>query len=404
MASPVGIYVSVPFCRSKCTFCNFASEAFPPARMQDYVARLTQEIQESRALSATFGYVMPDVADSVYLGGGTPSLLQPAQLTALFAATRQHFAVAPDAEVTMEAAPGQISPELLDAALQAGVNRISLGVQSFVDAEAKAVGRLHTADVCRKEIKRLQTAGVPRLSVDLIAGLPFQNAISWSDSLQQVHESGVEHVSVYMLETDGDSRLGTEVERLRATSQLTVLGEHARYHASSVPSDEACTDLYLQACDKLAAYGLEQYEISNFARPGAQSRHNRKYWERAPYVGFGLDAHSMLPDGEGRAFRFQNADELNAYLVANGPSETVRVTDEQAFEEAVFLGLRLLSGVPLRQLAAMHQPAALRLLEDRARELAAHELLTIENDHIALTARGRVLSSSVFGELLTGTA
>lgn len=404
MTGPAGIYVSVPFCRAKCTFCNFASEAFPPERMQGYVDRMLGEVGALPELAGELRCELPGVADSVFLGGGTPSLLEPAQLRGVFGAVRQQFAVTADAEITMEAAPGQIGGALLEAALQAGVNRISLGVQSFMDREARAVGRLHTGEQCMAQIERLRVAGVPRLSVDLIAGLPFQTAASWAESLEQVCASGVEHVSVYMLETDGESRLGTEVERLRAASQLTVLGEQARYNAGAVPTDEACAELYLQACATLVANGYAQYEISNFARPDAASRHNCKYWERRPYVGLGLDAHSMLLDGNGRAVRFQNTDELEAYLGSEGPSEVLRVTGEQAFEEAVFLGLRLLRGLPLEQLAAMKQPAMLDALLKRARELTREGLMTMTPDGIALTARGRLVSSAVFGELLAVAA
>ena len=372
--------------------------------MQEYVEHLTREVDALAWIAEDLGCESPDTVDSVYLGGGTPSLLSPSQLFALFTSVRRRFRVVPDAEITMEAAPGQISDELLDAALCAGVNRISLGVQSFVDQEARAVGRLHSGETCRAEIARLQAAGVPRLSVDLIAGLPFQTAASWAESLRRVHESGVEHVSVYMLETDGESRLGTEVERLRATSQLTVLTEQARYHADAVPSDDMCADLYLQACDTLAANEVAQYEISNFARQGGESSHNTKYWERAPYVGFGLDAHSMLLDAQGSAVRFQNADGLDRYLVESKPSEVLRVTSDQAFEEAVFLGLRMTRGLAIKQLAEMHEPAMLRAVVDRAKELTADGLMTMADDSIALTPHGRVLSSSVFGELLTVAA
>ncbi len=372
--------------------------------MQVYADRVTQEIAELPQLAGALGCTLPEIADSIYLGGGTPSLLDPAQFRALFAALQQRFVIDTNAEITLEAAPGQIGQELLDTALRAGVNRISLGVQSFVDREARAVGRLHTAAVCRAEIERLSIMGVPRLSVDLIAGLPFQTPASWAESLLQVLESGVEHVSVYMLETDGDSRLGTEVERLRATSQLTVLGEQARYHASAVPSEDMCADLYAQACDTLAAHGFLQYEISNFALPAAESRHNRKYWERAPYVGLGLDAHSMLYNADGGTVRFQNGDELDTYLVESGPSETFSISSEQAFEEAVFLGLRMVEGVTLEQLASMQQPAMLQALLERAHALAMDGLMTVSNDRLALTGKGRVLSSAIFGELLTTAA
>lgn len=396
----LGIYVSIPFCRAKCTFCNFASEAFPPGRMQGYVQRVLEEIAAAPITARVVGGELPSSVDTVYFGGGTPSLLEPAHLQELMHALRSQFQIAQDAEITMEAAPGQIPEALLDALLQCGVNRVSLGVQSFVDREAKAVGRLHSGAACRAEIARLQAAGVPRLSVDLIAGLPHQTAHSWAESLRQVVDSGVEHASVYMLETDGESRLGTEVERLRAESQLTVLGQQARYHADAAPSEEQCAALYAQACEVLTANGFAQYEISNFARPRAQSLHNRRYWDRRPYLGFGLDAHSMLRNGEG-SVRFRNTDAFETYLQNIAPEEVTGIDALAAFEECVFLGLRRAEGVAFEELEHWGRTELLQALRQRALELAEDGLLTVDAERMALTARGRVLSSGVFGELLT---
>ena len=234
----------------------------------------------ARGFAAKHAMLLPPTVDSIFIGGGTPSLLEPAQMRRLFSTVREEFAVDADAEVTMEAAPGQIEGDLLDAMLAGGVNRVSLGVQSFVDAEARAVGRSHTGASCLAELERLCVAGVSNLSVDLIAGLPHQTPASWAESLQQAIGSGVGHVSVYMLEVDEDSRLGRE-----------LIGPGIRYGAHAAPGEAMVADLYSQACETLGRAGLQQYEISNFARAGYRSRHNCKYWTRAPYLGFGLDAH-----------------------------------------------------------------------------------------------------------------
>lgn len=396
----LGVYVSIPFCRGKCTFCNFASDAFHPGRMQGYVDRVVREMAAAAETAATLRCTLPDAADTLYLGGGTPSLLEPEQLARLLSVLRHSFAVTGDAEITMEAAPGQIGGPLLEAALAAGVNRVSLGVQSFVDAEARAVGRLHTGAMCLEEIERLRRAGVPRLSVDLIAGLPHQTGESWAASLRSVVDSDVEHVSVYMLETDGESRLGTEVERVRAESQLAVLGQAARYHAAAVPSDEQCAALYQQACETLCSAGFQQYEISNFARGGAISRHNHKYWDRAPYLGLGMDAHSLLFRPDGVAVRFQNADELDVYEAAAMPAHSQEMTAREAFEEAVFLGLRRTGGLTLAELRAFGQDDLLRAMLQRTGDMQAAGLLHA-GERLTLTPAGRVLSSAVFGELLT---
>ena len=263
------------------------------------------------------------------------------------------------------------------------------------------MGRLHTAVQCRAEIDRLRAAGVPRLSVDLIAGLPLQTEESWRVSLDAVMDAGVEHVSVYMLEVDEESRLGNAVlQNARAVSQLAVLGQEARYHAAAVPNDDRCAELYAQACTTLEGAGLRQYEISNLARRGAASRHNCKYWERAPYLGFGLDAHSMLPDTGGGVVRFAETDNLEAYLDGSEEIALERVSRVEAFEEAVFLGLRLQQGVSLKRLRDDHAEVLVQDLEKRARALAGAGVMEVARDRLFLTDRGRAISSSVFGELL----
>lgn len=400
VVSPVGIYVSVPFCRAKCTFCNFASGAFPPERMQAYVERLIAEIGSSRDFAGQHGLQLPDAADTIFFGGGTPSLLSPEQFKSICAALRSQFKVAANAEITVEAAPGQIDDRLLDAFGAEGVNRVSLGVQSFVDSESRAVGRLHMSADCFRELDRLAAAGIRNRNVDLIAGLPHQSAESWAVSLDAAIGSGAEHISVYMLEVDEDSRLGREVNVVRAESQLAVLGQHVKYSASAVPADDVIADMYAQACASLQAAGVEQYEISNFARPGFASRHNRKYWTRAPYIGLGLDAHSMLSQGTQAAGRFANVDELDTYLQGAHAGTVDLVDGVAAFEEAVFLGLRLNEGIAPEQLRKGHADALVDDLVARSSELQHDGLMWARNGRLGLTERGRVLSSSVFGELL----
>ena len=204
----LGIYLSVPFCKAKCSFCNFASGVFAPGRMQGYVARLGEEIGAARGYAERLGLRLPQQVNSIYFGGGTPSLLQPEMIAEIFAALRGQFALDADAEVTVECAPGQVADQTLEALQRSGMNRLSFGVQSFVDAEAAAVGRLHTGAGCRRELARMQAAGVARLAIDLIVGLPGQTLDSWRYTVEQAVESGVEHVSVYMLEVDEGSRLG----------------------------------------------------------------------------------------------------------------------------------------------------------------------------------------------------
>ena len=312
---PLGIYISIPFCRTKCSFCNFASGVFSRELFDRYVKQVCADIEAAERIARELGCDLERGVDSIYLGGGTPSVLAPDQLERLFQTVRGTFDVESTAEITVECAPGTITDELLEALLQCGVNRVSLGVQSFVDKECSSVGRLHTRVITMADIARLRACGIVNISLDLIAGLPHQTEKSWDVSLAETLATGVPHVSVYMLEVDEDSRLGTE-----------LLAGGSRYHAHFVPDDDRTADLYLAACERLEKGGVRQYEISNFARPVTHgiglrhSRHNLKYWTRQPYLGFGVDAHSMLPANHElkakgvQAVRFATADSLEGYL------------------------------------------------------------------------------------------
>src|ERR1700731_3456699 len=302
---PLGVYISVPFCRTKCSYCNFASDVFSRAVFERYVDRVCSDIANAPQVAAEMGGQLERAVDSIYLGGGTPTVLDSAQLERVFAAVRSRFDVSPEGEITVECAPGTLTPAMLETLLRCSVNRVSLGVQSFVDQEAAAVGRLHNREKVLEDIARLRSAGVANINIDLIAGLPHQTAESWEFSLAETIASGAPHVSVYMLEVDEDSRLGRE-----------LLAGGTRYHAHFVPNEEATTDFYVAACERLGAAGISQYEISNFACDGFGSRHNLKYWTRQPYFGFGVDAHSMLNSTtpENDAMRFAASDSLEQYM------------------------------------------------------------------------------------------
>ncbi len=391
-APTLGIYVSVPFCRAKCSFCNFASGVSSPAAIAAYVTRLCQEIDSAATTAVALAAHLPRTVDTVYFGGGTPSLLEPIQLERIFAALRRNFTIAPNAEITLEAAPGQIADAVLAAAQLHGVNRISLGVQSFVGRESAAVGRSHTERDCIHEILRLQAAGFHNVGADLIAGLPYQTDASWQHSLQIATSIGLAHLSVYMLEVDEDSRLGRE-----------VLAGGQRFHAHGVPTDESSAALYEAACDWLPHHGFPQYEISNFAPVHLQSRHNRKYWQRHPYLGFGLDAHSMLPRPRG-AIRFANPDELSRYAPEQLLRELTNVGEREAFEETLFLGLRLDEGVSLSRLQQDFAPNFVAPAIDAASELIRDGLMIEHNGYWQLTLRGRLISNDVFTNLIMGVA
>jgi oxygen-independent coproporphyrinogen-3 oxidase len=375
--------------------------------MERYVERVCTEIGSARKRAAEMRAELPGRVDTVYFGGGTPSLLGAEQMRRLFAALRGEFEVTADAEITIECAPGQMGDETLDELLRLGMNRVSFGVQSFVDAEARAVGRSHTRAMCLAEIARMRAAGVEEINVDLIVGLPRQTAASWRESVDVALGSGVPHVSVYMLEVDEDSRLGRE-----------LMAHGTRYGAESVASEDETAERYAAACEWLEANGVMQYEISNFARKGHASRHNVKYWRREPYVGFGLDAHSMLRRGEG-AVRWGNTSDLEKYLAGRGQgtenreqdelgifavdTEVERIGLERGFEEAMFLGLRMNEGIDLEALRAEFGAELMQGAVAALSDVEEAGLVERKGSWLRLTAWGRMVSNEVFSRLLVET-
>jgi oxygen-independent coproporphyrinogen-3 oxidase len=386
----IGIYVSVPFCRSKCTYCNFASGVYPASEHQRYIARVIEEVTGASDWAARMGLDLPKRVDTIYLGGGTPSLLEPELLQQLFGAIRAEFGVDQDAEITVECAPGQLAQATLDAMVEAGVNRISLGVQSFIDKEAHESGRLHSREIVLDELRRLRASGISNLNVDLIAGLAGQTFASWDESLDVLLESGVPHASVYMLEVDEDSRLGRE-----------LMAGGMRYRAGLVPSDDAIAQMYEAAIARLESAGIQQYEVSNFARAGFESRHNLRYWQRSPYLGLGLDASSMLRDPQGEfVLRANTADDLKGYLQGDTSRETTWLDTDRQMEEAWFLGLRTNAGVDPAELEKEFGKELTAPSVNTAQRLVGDALLCQQEGRFRLTPRGRLISNDVFQEFL----
>ncbi|MBS1802085.1 MAG: radical SAM family heme chaperone HemW [Acidobacteria bacterium] len=393
----LGLYISIPFCRSKCTYCNFASGVFPAHEHARYIERLISEMREAHKWSENLGVDLPNRVDTIYLGGGTPSLLEPELIDKLFNAISSEFSVDACAEITVECAPGQLSAETLSAFVQHGVNRISLGVQSFIDREASQTGRLHSRAIVLDDISRLRSAGISNINLDLIAGLPGQTFASWQESVSILIATRVPHASVYMLEVDDESRLGRE-----------LLSGGARYHADVVPNDDTIAHMYEYAIEALASAGLAQYEISNFASAGHESKHNLRYWQRRPYLGLGLDASSMLRESTSSSgstppshvLRSTTTSDLTSYLEASQPPETAWLSPDRQHEEAWFLGLRLNQGTNIseihRDFDISHVARALRVVD----ELAGRGLVEVINDNVRLTPQGRLISNDVFQEFL----
>ncbi len=314
--------------------------------------------------------------DTVYFGGGTPSQMDPVSLAWLLCAIPGR----PWLEATIETAPGTVTPEKCAAWLEAGINRVSLGVQSFVQRELARTGRKHTAEVVSREVAMLRNAGITNINVDLIAGLPGQNMASWNESLSWIERLAVPHVSVYMLEIDEDSRLGQE-----------VLLNGKRYGAPDVAGDDEIAAMYETAVERLRQLGIERYEISNFARPGFESLHNLKYWKLEPYAGFGADAHSF--DGEKR---FQNVESAEEYVRRSkaGESTLMAEVSADAGEERFFVGLRLSEGIQPRadEWVRWNRPI---------QRFLSSGLLEGCGDRLRLTDRGVLLSNEVFAEFIT---
>jgi len=385
----LGIYIQIPFCQTKCTYCNFHTGVVSSARFGPYADAVQTEIREHPSRLGAAGVMLPatlesSVVDTVYFGGGTPSLLDPTHLQGILEVIRETFTTA-FTEVTLEADPETIGSEKAAAWVAAGINRISFGVQSFSDIELKTAGRMHRrADVYRA-VPILQAAGICNISCDLIAGLPRQTPESWRNSLHELISLEPQHASIYLLEVDENSRLGNEL--LRGGS---------KYSVPAVPSDDAMAEAYDLARFSLAAAGYEHYEISNFAKAGFASRHNRKYWRREPYLGFGAGAHSFSGTQ-----RWANARDAAVYVqsVAAGvaPVEQLEsIAASQALEEELFLGLRQLAGVDLNRLQKFYGVS----VEHRFTPLEASGMIERDGNVVRLAPERLSISNEVFVELM----
>jgi putative oxygen-independent coproporphyrinogen III oxidase len=385
----LGIYVQVPFCQTKCTYCNFHTGVVDNSRFAPYAEAVCREIREHRAFYTYAGVALSEsvdhgVVDTVYVGGGTPSLLDPAHLQNILDAIRTTFA-ADFTEVTLEADPETIEREKAEAWVRAGINRVSFGLQSFSDKELVAAGRMHRRADIYRAVPILRQAGIRNSSFDLIAGLPHQTKDSWRQSLDELGTLAPEHVSVYLLEIDEGSRLGKE-----------LLQGGGKYSAGAVPSEDEMADYYEKAQEILRAAGYHHYEISNWAKPGFESRHNLKYWRREPYLGFGAGAHSFSGTE-----RWANAHDAAGYVTAvQGGRLPVeqheRLTAESALEEELFLGLRQLDGIDVGRIERDYGVT----LTGRFDPLASAGLVERDGTVVRLAPEKLSVSNEVFVELM----
>jgi len=400
MMEKLGIYVQVPFCQTKCTYCNFHTGVVATSRFAPYVEAVCREIRGHRELLRAAGVdwragfagkahsqewlCQEDAADTVYIGGGTPSLLDPAHLQKILDAIRETFAGNLE-EVTLEADPETVEAEKAVAWARAGINRVSFGLQSFADKELIAAGRMHRRTDIYHAVPILREAGIRNISFDLIAGLPHQTKESWRQSLEELAALVPEHASVYLLEIDEGSRLGKE-----------LLQGGGKYSAGAVPSEDEMAEFYEMAQEALGAAGYHHYEISNWGKPGFESRHNLKYWRREPYLGFGAGAHSFSGTE-----RWANAHHAAAYVAA---VQSGRLPVEQhetltagsALEEELFLGLRQLDGIDLARIEQEYGVT----VTGRFDRLGSAGLVERQGSVVRLAPEKLSISNEVFVELM----
>ncbi len=389
----LGIYIQVPFCASKCSFCNFSSGVERSDVFDQYTRDLQLEIEgldRFYAERAIPREILAVPVDSLYCGGGTPTLLGEKRLSLLVRTLQAHLECSGEVEFTLETTPGSADAGLLRALRKLGVNRLSIGAQTFDDHELRAVGRLHSAEDSTELVKRARRTGFTNISLDLIAGLPHQTEVSFRRTLEIAAKLRPEHVSLYLFEIDEKSRLGREV----------VHGGN-RYQAAAVPSEEFMADAYESGRQFLSNEGYAQYEISNFALPGYESRHNRKYWQLEPYVGIGAGAHSF--DG---VRRWSNQVDARDYLAGldsgRSPIDGFHVlSPEEQIEEFFFLGLRQMEGVDLAWARQRWGSERIRPWADKIQSLAREDRLVREGDRVRLSRDSYVVSNEIFQEFVS---
>lgn len=376
----LGLYVHVPFCSAICNYCNFNRGLFDEALKTRFVDALIQEIRRTKKAPDPFSTPAPALrADTIYFGGGTPSLLTPDEIASIVDAARSVFDLAPDAEITLEANPETVAPARLEGFRQAGINRLSYGVQSFDDAELKRLGRLHSAQRAEDAVRMARAAGFDNISLDLMMWLPGQDVPQWLLSVARAIAIDPEHVSLYILEVYPHLPLKQEIEA----------------HGWTQVEDEGAAEMYEAAMAMLDAAGYQQYEISNVAKPGRESRHNLKYWSDGEWWGFGPGAHSTW-----QGSRWRNVSATEDYIqriaaAASVVSERRILSLDEHLGDAVFTGLRLNRGVDLCILSRQYAVDIWARFGERLAPFTEAGLLVKEGDRIRLTRQGMLLANEV---------
>jgi oxygen-independent coproporphyrinogen-3 oxidase len=372
---PAGIYIHIPFCRSRCSYCDFATGMYSAETAERYVQILLTEIGLWHVVDS------PEPVDTIYFGGGTPSLLSPGQLEMLLSAVHKRFRVSSSAEVTIEINPGSVTPETLAAFRNLGVNRASFGVQTFDDKELARLGRSHSAEDARQTFRYLRDAGFDNVSFDLIAGLPGQTMKRWQENLDEAFALRPEHLSFYLLEVH----------------QGTPLANHIKTGLQPRPDEDLAANMYEVMLDRAVEAGYEHYEISNLCLPGLQSRHNTKYWTTAPYYGFGCSAHSY----DGEFLRWANERDVVRYMemIEQGRTPLIletRLSENDRRAEAVFLGLRMMQGFSFKEYQQVFGADLREKHEEDLARFGEAGLIECSGDLLKLTRAGALLSNEVF--------
>ena len=374
-----GIYIHIPFCKSRCSYCDFATGLYNSDLAERYVKALEIDIQTTRETEHT------RAVDTIYFGGGTPSMLSPSQIERLLDAVHKRFQVDPTAEVTMEVNPGSVSRSTLSEFRRVGINRASFGAQTFDDAELARLGRSHTSTDTLKTFAALRESGFDNINFDLIAGLPGQTMKGWQLNVERSLSLNPEHLSFYLLEVHSGTPLAQHIER----------------GIQPKPDDDLAGEMYEWMLECASATGYEHYEISNLCLTGFHSRHNTKYWTGAAYYGFGCSAHSF----DGHDCRWSNERDVSGYveLVEGGKTPVVdeqRLTESDRKAEAVFLGLRLMQGVDTREYQRVFGVDIREEHLDDFRRFQEAGLIEFDGDLVRLTRAGALMSNEVFASFL----
>jgi oxygen-independent coproporphyrinogen III oxidase len=396
----LGIYLHIPFCASKCYYCNFASGVYPDTWIKPYLESLKREIRTLPAVLKRVG-IEPSAlfltrVDSIYVGGGTPSFIPGHYIRELIELLREQFLMSEKVEITLEVNPGSVDEAKADAYLQNGINRVSIGTQTFQDDMLRRIGRSHNVNDSLTTLDLVRSAGIRNVSLDLIAGLPGQTLEDWDENLTMIRKLSPQHVSMYILEIHEQTAFG----RIYGNSLNPMLSSSIDSTWPSLPDEDTLERIYLDSVSRFASLGYCQYEISNFARPGFESRHNLKYWTDQPFLGFGCSAFSYY---QGK--RWGNEKSVKGYIDRVGCQgeavvSIVDVTSRQHEEEAIFLGLRLTRGIDLDSFRNRFGCDLQSRYRQQLDLLTGGNLLEIQDGCLRLTSRGWLLSNEIFAEFL----